>query len=82
MNMQECYELGIKLAEICAEPWAISARMRDATMALEARTPGQAAAPGGVPVEGPTGSERLAAGSLPGAPGSPIPIPPVLPRIV
>jgi len=50
--------------------------MRDATMALEAGTP---AAPGGVPVEGPASSEAPAAGSLP---GSPIPIPPVLPRII
>jgi hypothetical protein len=76
MNLQECYELGIKLAEICAEPWAISARMRDATTALEAGTP---AAPGGVPVEGPMSSEAPAAESLPGAQ---IPIPPVLPRII
>jgi hypothetical protein len=77
MNLQECYELGIKLAEICAEPWAISAKMRDAATSLEAGTPagGQAAVPDEVPVEGPTSSEAPAAGSLQ------IPIPPVLPRI-
>jgi hypothetical protein len=80
MDIRQCYNLGIKLAEICAEPWAISARMRDAATSLEAGTPAQGGgAAGGVPVEGPTMSEGPAAGALP---GSPIPIPPVLPKII